>query len=183
MKFSKKHPLESVYGKLSPEKQERLDRSREAYKSFKARAREQRSFLEKVADLITKFAGSISFAIFHVVWFSAWIALNTDILPSFHKFDPYPFGFLTLIVSLEAIFLSIFVLMSQNRESKITDIREELNFQITLQSEQEISKLIAMMEQVHEKLDIDDSSDVEMKQMKEKIDIEKLQSELENEDR
>ena len=86
---------------------------------------------ERVADLITKFSGSMQFVYLHILWFTAWIVLNVTIL----RFDPYPFGLLTLIVSLEAIFLSTFVLLSQNREAARQDLRSEIDFETNVLSE------------------------------------------------
>ena len=91
---------------------------------------------EKISDRITRFTGSLTFVYCHVVWFSSWILLNLGIIhiPHLTDFDPYPFGLLTLTVSLEAIFLSAFLLISQNREGKISQKRTELDLQINLLS-------------------------------------------------
>ena len=86
---------------------------------------------ERAADLITKFSGSMQFVYLHVVWFTVWIVLNVTIV----RFDPYPFGLLTLVVSLEAIFLSTFVLLSQNREAARQDLRSEIDFETNVLSE------------------------------------------------
>jgi len=86
---------------------------------------------ERVADLITKFSGSMQFVYLHILWFTAWIVLNVTIV----HFDPFPFGLLTLIVSLEAIFLSTFVLLSQNREAARQDLRSEIDFETNVLSE------------------------------------------------
>ena len=86
---------------------------------------------DRFADVITAFSGSMQFVYVHVVWFTAWIVLNITIL----RFDPYPFGLLTLIVSLEAIFLSTFVLLSQNRESARSDMRSEIDYETNVLSE------------------------------------------------
>jgi uncharacterized membrane protein len=86
---------------------------------------------DEVTDAITAFAGSLSFVYIHIGWFALWILLNVGIL----VFDSYPFGLLTLIVSLEAIFLSTFVMISQNRQAARADIRSELDFETNLRSE------------------------------------------------
>jgi uncharacterized membrane protein len=86
---------------------------------------------DRVADKITAFSGSMQFVYVHIVWFTAWIVLNVTIV----RFDPYPFGLLTLIVSLEAIFLSTFVLLSQNREATRSDLRSEIDFETNVLSE------------------------------------------------
>ena len=94
-----------------------------------AKARQKRE--DRIADQITAFAGSLQFVYIHVAWFTAWIIINV----SPWAFDPYPFGLLTLIVSLEAIFLSTFVMLSQNRESARSDLRSEVDFETNVLSE------------------------------------------------
>jgi uncharacterized membrane protein len=94
-----------------------------------AKQRQKRE--DRISDQITAFAGSLQFVYIHVVWFTAWIIINV----SPWAFDPYPFGLLTLIVSLEAIFLSTFVMLSQNRESARSDLRSEIDFETNVLSE------------------------------------------------
>jgi uncharacterized membrane protein len=94
-----------------------------------AKQRQRRE--DRFADKITAFSGSMQFVYVHIVWFAAWIVLNLTVV----RFDPYPFGLLTLIVSLEAIFLSTFVLLSQNRESTRSDMRSEIDFETNVLSE------------------------------------------------
>ena len=98
---------------------------------FLVLARQRRRREDRVADGITAFSGSMQFVYVHIVWFTAWIVLNVTIA----RFDPYPFGLLTLIVSLEAIFLSTFVLLSQNREASRSDLRSEIDFETNVLSE------------------------------------------------
>jgi uncharacterized membrane protein len=90
---------------------------------------------DRAADEITDFAGSLKFVYIHSVWFGIWIALNVGLLGAALKFDPFPFGLLTMIVSLEAIFLSTFVMVSQNRQAARADVRSELDFETNLRSE------------------------------------------------
>ncbi len=87
---------------------------------------------DRVADAMTAFSGSMTFVYLHVTWFAAWLIVNS--IPGL-EFDPFPFGLLTLIVSLEAIFLSTFVLISQNRQSERSDIRARSDFETNVQSE------------------------------------------------
>jgi uncharacterized membrane protein len=93
--------------------------------------RRRRRLQDRIADRITDFAGSMAFVYLHVAWFAAWIVMNE----TGWRFDPFPFGLLTLIVSLEAIFLSTFVMISQNRESAHSDLRAELDFETNALSE------------------------------------------------
>jgi uncharacterized membrane protein len=89
---------------------------------------------DRAADQITAFAGSLNFVYLHSVWFGIWIALNVGLIGG-ATFDKFPFGLLTMIVSLEAIFLSTFVMVSQNRQSARADIRSQLDFETNLRAE------------------------------------------------
>jgi CRP/FNR family cyclic AMP-dependent transcriptional regulator len=100
--------------------------------------------LEKMADVIAEFSGSITFLLLNAVWFFVWIVWN--VIPNIPHFDPYPFGFLTMVVSLEAIFLSIFVLVSQNRQTEKDRLRADSEYEVNLKAELEITQL-------HEKMD------------------------------
>lgn len=90
---------------------------------------------DRAADQITAFAGSLNFVYIHSVWFGVWILLNVGLLGAAARFDPFPFGLLTMIVSLEAIFLSTFVMVSQNRQAARADVRSQLDFETNLRSE------------------------------------------------
>jgi uncharacterized membrane protein len=90
---------------------------------------------DRIADKITSFAGSLNFVYIHSVWFGIWIILNVGILGATLEFDKFPFGLLTMIVSLEAIFLSTFVMVSQNRQAERSDIRSQLDFETNLRAE------------------------------------------------
>lgn len=107
---------------------------------------DHRSRVEKAADWIAEFAGSISFLGLHVVWFGVWLLINSIKIPGVPQFDPFPFGFLTLTVSLEAIFLSVFVLLSQNRQAAKERVRADVEYDVNLKAEMEIAHL-------HEKVD------------------------------
>lgn len=90
---------------------------------------------DRAADRITAFAGSMSFVYLHSAWFGLWVLVNVGVVGAALIFDKFPFGLLTMIVSLEAIFLSTFVMISQNRQSARTDVRSELDFEANLRSE------------------------------------------------
>ncbi len=87
------------------------------------------------ADAVTGFAGSLNFVYLHSVWFGVWVVMNIGLLGVSLEFDRYPFGLLTMIVSLEAIFLSTFVMVSQNRQADRSEIRNELDFETNIRSE------------------------------------------------
>jgi uncharacterized membrane protein len=90
---------------------------------------------DQTADTITSIAGSMRFVYIHLIWFGVWIALNIGLNGVNHEFDKFPFGLLTMIVSLEAIFLSTFVMISQNRQAKRSDLRSELDFETNIRGE------------------------------------------------
>jgi uncharacterized membrane protein len=90
---------------------------------------------DRIADVITSFAGSLQFVYLHSIWFGIWILLNIGLVGAALEFDQYPFGLLTMIVSLEAIFLSTFVMVSQNRQALRTEVRSQLDFEANLRSE------------------------------------------------
>jgi uncharacterized membrane protein len=116
-------------GRLYPVIASRVGHERSALKTF-------RRAQNRVADRITAFSGSMTFVYLHIAWFASWVAINVGLhLLGLPRFDPFPFGLLTMIVSLEAIFLSTFVLISQNRQSQRTDIRSQLDFENNLRSE------------------------------------------------
>lgn len=109
----------------------------------------------RIGDAITSFAGSMAFVYIHTIWFGLWILLNIGLihLPQISEFDPFPFGLLTLIVSLEAIFLSTFVLISQNRLACASERRAELDLQVNLLAEQKATKALDMLDQITQQLD------------------------------
>jgi uncharacterized membrane protein len=131
------------------------------------RAEEERKkgLQERLADLLTMFSGSMVFVYVHAFWFGFWILFNIGWLGSSRPFDPFPFSLLTLIVSLEAIFLSTFVLISQNHAGAIADKRADLDLQINLLSEHEITRLLRLMDAVADHLGIavEDKPDSELK--------------------
>ena len=104
----------------------------------------------RVAGAIAGYCGRIEFVWLHVVWFGGWIVVNS--VHGLPHFDPYPFTFLTMVVSLEAIFLSTFVLMSQNHEMRISERRNQLDLQINLLTEQENTKMLQLLERIAAKV-------------------------------
>ncbi len=104
----------------------------------------RRSRQERIADAITAFAGSMSFVYLHAIVFGGWILVNVHLIPGIPAFDPFPFVMLAMIASVEAIFLSTFVLISQNRMTAEADRRADLDVQINLLAEHEITRLIEL---------------------------------------
>ncbi|MFD3583649.1 DUF1003 domain-containing protein [Streptomyces sp. NPDC058683] len=90
---------------------------------------------DRIADAITAFSGTMQFVYLHAAWFTVWIAFNEGLFGHSAVWDPYPFGLLTMIVSLEAIFLSTFVMVSQNRQAMREKVRADLDFETNVRSE------------------------------------------------
>lgn len=135
-------------------------------------AKEERTRSELVAEAIANFCGSMTFVWVNVVWFGSWILIN--VLPGIPHIDPFPFTFLTLAVSLEAIFLSTFILISQNHETKISERRNHLDLQINLLSEQENTRMIEMLQAIAEKVGADLKPDPHLQALSEKTEPERL---------
>ncbi len=150
-------------------------------KSVKGRADQRRRLSERVADALTLGFGSMIFLILNVVWFIVWIVINVGLIPGIEPFDPFPFGFLTMVVSLEAIALAIIVLMSQNRASKIADLREEVDLEIDRLAEAELTKVLQLVVMLAEKQGIDLSGDQEVREMVQPSDHQKIEQTLEQE--
>jgi uncharacterized membrane protein len=135
-----------------------------------------RSRADRMAAFIATFCGSMPFVWLHVVAFACWIGLNS--WPGLAHWDPYPFTFLTLVVSLEAIFLASFILISQNYELRISERRNQLDLQINLLTEQENTKMIQMLERIAKKVGAD-IVDPDVRVLKETTDPEKLIAQIE----
>jgi uncharacterized membrane protein len=100
---------------------------------------------ERVADAITSFTGSMTFVYLHAGLVAAWLLMNAGVIPGVRPFDPYPFVLLAMIASVEAIFLSTFVLISQNRMARLADRRADLDVQINLLAEHEVTKVLTIV--------------------------------------
>ena len=137
----------------------------------------KKNFQAHVADALTRFSGSMIFVYVHAIWFFFWIALNVGWISS-KPFDPFPFSLLTLIVSLEAIFLSTFVLISQNHAGAISDRRADLDLQINLLTEHEITRLLSLMDAVADHLGVDLTNRPELKELKEDVSSEEVLEKL-----
>lgn len=133
--------------------------------------RENRSLGEKISDAIAAFCGSMVFVYVHIIWFGGWIIVNS-LIPGL-TFDPFPYTFLTLVVSLEAIFLSTFILISQNHETQLTERRNHLDLQINMLAEQESTKTLELLRAIAEKVGVD-IDDPEIEDLLEPMDPKKL---------
>jgi uncharacterized membrane protein len=137
-----------------------------------------RSPAEHIADKITTFAGSTPFLILHVIWFGVWAIMNVGLVPRLQPFDPFPFSFLTLVVSLEAIFLTLLVLMSQNRMMKEADKRTHLDLQLNMLAEQESTVMLKLVQRIAEHLGIEEHSDETTRELAEHTDVHRLAKSL-----
>ena len=158
---------------------EKVRRRRNTIKSFKARANTKRTAFEKFADFLTSFFGTIFFFVTNIVFFTVWIIWNMGYVPGLPVFDHSPFNLLTNIVSLEAIFLAIIVLISQNREAKIAELREEVELYINTYAESEITKLMYLLTLLLEKHGIDISNDNDLQLMLKSLESDEIEKQLE----
>ena len=138
------------------------------------------TWADKIAAFITGTFGSMRFLGFCILGFLIWIAWNLNALPFLRPFDPDPFQMLTMIVSLFAIILSISVLMSQNREGKRDMIRQQVEIEVNIRAEMEITKMLTMLHEIQKKLAIHSTTDVELEEMKAETDIKKIHQTLDD---
>lgn len=134
----------------------------------------ERNFSDRVADAIGGFGGSLKFVAFHALLFGGWILWNTA---GGQRFDPYPFMLLSLAVNLEAIFLSTFVLMKQNRMSKREDLRAHLDLQVNLLSEREMTLVLQLLRRISTRLGVPLSTQ-QLEELSEETSVEDLASQL-----
>ena len=148
-----------------------------ARRAIKAEHVADRSAIERVADVLTRFASSTPFLVLHAIWFVVWVSWNVGWL-GVAPFDPFPFGLLTMIVSLEAIFLSIFVLMAQNRESAIAELREEITLQVNLRMEEEVTKTLQLVAGLYTRLGHRLSDDPDQRDILQPLDASEIERDL-----
>ena len=137
----------------------------------------QRSFSHRLVDGIADFCGSMLFVSLHIVIYGAWILINLGVLRIAPPFDPYPFMLLSMLVGLEAIFLSTFVLMKQNRMGQRADDRAHLDLQVNLLSEREMTLLLEMVQGISHKLGVR-TPHSELQELLEETSVEAMATEL-----
>lgn len=139
-----------------------------------------RSKAEQVSDWIASTAGSGPVLILHVLWFGIWVTVNAGVIRRVRPFDPFPFPFLTMTVSLEAIFLALFVLASQNRLALQADKRSHLDLQIDLLAEQEMTAVLQLLQDIARHLDVQTTVTPEQLQdLMKKTDLRRLTDRME----
>ena len=146
--------------------------------NLRLKAARERTLQDRIADFITGFSGRMLFVYVHVVWFALWLLLNTGRL-GIRPFDPFPYGLLTMIVSLEAIFLSTFVLISQNRMSVQAEHRADLDLHIDLLAEYELTRVLQMLDAIQVKMGIENDHDAELTELESETKPEVVLAEIE----
>jgi uncharacterized membrane protein len=141
-----------------------------------------RSTQERIADAITRFTGSMYFVYLHLVLFGAWIAINLGWLPGVPRFDE-TFVVLAMVASVEAIFLSTFVLITQNRMAELTDKRADLDLQISLLAEHEVTRLVSLVTSIAERMGIEAARDPELAELSQDVAPEKVMEKMEAHER
>jgi uncharacterized membrane protein len=144
----------------------------------RAREKATATLEERVAGAITRFSGTMRFVYVHIVVYGFWILANLGVVPGVPKFDP-SFVILAMAASVEAIFLSTFILITQNRMSAAADKRAELDLQISLLAEHEVTKLAALLSAVADRLGVETDVDAEVEELKEDVAPEAVLDEIE----
>jgi len=171
-------PTEQARKAISAERRRRRSTDiNKVFRAIKAQHASNRSQMEILADRMIGVASSTPFLVIHALVFVGWIAWNLPGI-ALPQFDPYPYGMLTTIVSLEAIFLSIFVLMTQSRESRIGELREELTLQVNLRMEEEITKTLHLVAGLYSRLGLQLADDPRLRMMREALAPNKIASDL-----
>ena len=156
------------------------DRHKKLREELRSKLSEQRTWKDSVADFLTVQFGTVWFLSLNAIVFVVWILLNRNLIPGIKPFDLYPFNFLTMVVSLEAIFLSVIVLISQNKQSRIAEIRERIDFEINVRAEEEATKILVIVEQIARHHGIALARDPELKDLEQRTDITKIRERIEH---
>jgi uncharacterized membrane protein len=151
----------------------------EAIANLEEEALHRRTAAERASDAIVKSIGSTPFLLLHIVLVAIWSTVNLNLIPGVEPFDPFPFGILALLLSAEAVFLTIFVLISQNRMSREAERRSHLDLQVGMLAEQELTVMLQMLQKLcrHAGVDVK-SSDQQVQGFSKTTDVQKLAGEL-----
>ena len=159
------------------DRRERVDGVSHSFGAVKAQYAMRRTRAQVVADALTRMASSPTFLAVHLVGLATWLVVNSG-RAGVRAFDPYPFGLLTLILSVEAIVLTIFVLMSQGRESAVAELREEITLQVNLRMEEEVTKTLQLVTGLYARLGFSVGEDAELRGMLQPLDAHEIEDEL-----
>lgn len=158
------------------------DPQNEVIEFFETQLRSYVEFEQELADAIarvlTKALGSVAFLNLNIVFIAVWITINLGVIPGVKPFDPYPFGLLIMIASFSAMLLAIVVLINQNRQGRMADIRQRIDFEVNVRAEHEITKILSMLDEMNVSFGIA-KADKELEKMKEKIDIADIKEDIE----
>lgn len=146
--------------------------------SLQSKLEFEKSLPEIFIKYLVGYLGTLAFLNLNISVILLWILINTGVLPIMPIFDPYPFNLLLIFVSLFAILLSIIVLISQNRQSRIAEIRQQIDLEINVRTEQEVTKILELLDVLLVELGIK-KNDCELEEMKEKINLEEIKEEIE----
>jgi uncharacterized membrane protein len=152
----------------------------EAIKAWDRALLLKRSTVERLSDRLTCAAAGAPSLIIHAIFFAAWIVINAGLVPGVVPFDPFPFPFLTMMVSLEAIFLALFVLASQNRLAKQSDLRANLDLQIDLLVEREMTAVLQLLNDIAKHLDVGTVTTDQISDLIKKTDVKALADEVDD---
>jgi len=160
--------MSTIASHHEPDLANRLDRNIEALLQRRREEARKASAQEKAAATITRFAGSMTFVYIHAILFGGWILINVGVLPFLPAFDP-SLVILAMVASVEAIFISTFVLISQNRMAEADDKRADLNLQISLLSEHETTQLLTIVAAIAEKMGLNLEQKAEIEELQEDV--------------
>jgi len=134
----------------------------------------EKTLTDSFAVMVTDLLGSIGFLVGYIIMFTVWICWNLHFIPGLKPFDPFPFPILEMLVSIFAIVLSVSVLINQNRQGRIEKIRRQVEFEVNVRAENEITKVLTMLHEIQHKMGLGDTVDKELDDMKEPLDIKQL---------
>ena len=155
-----------------------VDRNIQALLERRSEEEKRKPIQDKIADTVTAFTGSMKFVYLHLFFFGGWIVINLGWISAIRPFDP-SFVVLAMVASVEAIFLSTFVLISQNRMQAAADKRADLDLQISLLSEHEVTRLITLVQAIAEKMNIEQSKDPELSELSQDVQPERVLDRIE----
>jgi uncharacterized membrane protein len=169
-----------VPARVSSDRLSALEENVQAIKLWERTILLARSKTEAASDWIASTAGGGPVLLFHVVWFGAWVIVNVEVIHGIRPFDPFPFPLLTMTVSLEAIFLALFVLASQNRLTRQADKRSHLDLQIDLLAEREMTAVLQLLQDIARHLQVETTVTPEqLRDLMQKTDLRRLTNRVE----
>ena len=174
--------MSNVGRQSSPDLAQVVDRNIKALLEHRREQEGSRSWEERIADAITRFTGSMRFVYIHLVLFGSWIVINLGWIPGIPRFDR-SFVVLAMLASVEAIFLSTFVLISQNRMAALADRRADLDLQISLLAEHEVTRLITLVAAMAERMDLEVARNPELAELSQDVAPEKVMEQMEAHER